>query len=80
MEPLYVKYYLTTYTIDPNKKITDVVMFYQALNVQLGGELMKFHYPKLTVMRGVEQSFSLFFNDVYKITILNQIITSPKAI
>ena len=44
--------------------ITDVVMFDGDSNVQLGGELMKFHYPKLTVMHGVEHIFYLFFNNV----------------
>ena len=40
--------------------ITDVVMFDGDSNVQLGGELMKFHYPKLTVMHGVEHIFIYF--------------------
>ena len=39
--------------IGPNKTITDIVMFYEASNVQIGGELINFYYPKLTVMRRV---------------------------
>ena len=39
--------------VDPNNKITDVFMFDGASNVQLGVELMKICYPKLTVMSGV---------------------------
>ena len=50
--------------IDPGKKLTDIVMFDGASNVQLGGKLLKVHYAKLTVMRGVEQTVSLFFNYV----------------
>ena len=53
IEPLYVIYFLMTWKIDPNKTITHVVMFYGASNVQLGGELLKVHYPKISVMRGV---------------------------
>ena len=34
--------------IDPGKKLTDIVMFDGAFNVQLGGNLFKVHYPKLT--------------------------------
>ena len=55
-------------------------MFYGASNVHISGELMKTHYPKLTVMRGVEHTVSLFFNNFSKIPIVNQIITSHKAI
>ena len=54
--------------IDPRKHLTDVIMFDGASNVQLGGKLLKVHYPKLTVMRGVKHTVSLFFNDVSKNT------------
>ena len=63
---------------DPNKTITDIVMFDGASNVHIGGELMNIHDPKLTVMHGVEHTVSLFFNDVYKTPILNQTITDNK--
>ena len=42
--------------IDPVKNLTDIVMFNGASNFQLGGILLKVHYPKLTVMRGVEHT------------------------
>ena len=41
-------------------------MFDGASNVQLAGELLKIRYPKIIVMRGVEHTVSLFFNDVFK--------------
>ena len=66
--------------IGPHKSITDVIMFDGASNVQLAGELLKIHYPKITVMRVVEHTFSLFFNDVSKISFVNQMITAHKAI
>ena len=66
--------------IDPQKHSTDVIMFDGASNVQLGGKLLKVHYPKLTVMRGVEHTVSLFFNDVSKIPIVNQMISAHKMI
>ena len=66
--------------IDPSKKLSDIVMFDGALNVQLTGRLLKAHYPKLTVMHGVEHTVLLFFNDVSKITIVNQMISSHKMI
>ena len=62
--------------IDPHKSIIDVIMFYGASNVQLVGELSKICYPKITVMRGVEHTVSLFFNDVSKIPVVNQIISA----
>ena len=46
--------------IDPGKKLIDIVMFDGASNVQLGENILKVHYPKLTVMRGVEHTVSLF--------------------
>ena len=49
-----------------------------ASNVQLAGRLLKVYYPKLTVMCGVEQTVSLFFNDISKILIVNQMISALK--
>ena len=60
--------------IDLAKKLSDIVMFDGASNVQLAGRSLEVHYPKLTVMRGVEHTVSLFFNDVSKIPILNKIL------
>ena len=55
-------------------------MFNGTSNVQLGGKVLKLHQPKLTVMRGVEHTVSLFFNDVSKIPIVNQMIYAHKII
>ena len=66
--------------IDPRNILTDVIMFDGAFNVQLGGKLLKVHYLKLTVMCGVEHTVSLFFNDVSKIPIVNQMISNHKMI
>ena len=55
-------------------------MFDGASNVQLAGELLQIRYPKITVMRGVEHTVSLFFNDVSKIPVFNKMITAHKAI
>ena len=51
-----------------------------SLLVKLAGELLKIHYPNITVMRGVEHTVSLFFNDVSKIPFVNQMISAHKAI
>ena len=50
IEPLYVIYLSTTWKHNPNKIITDVVIFDGASNVQIGGELMKINEPKFNVM------------------------------
>ena len=55
-------------------------MFDGSSNVQLGGKLLKVRYPKLTAMRGVEHTLSLFFNYVSNIPIVNKIISSHKMI
>ena len=66
--------------IDSGKKLTDIVMFDGASNVQLGGNVLKVHHPKLTFMRGVEHTVFLFFNDVSKIPIVNQMISAHRMI
>ena len=55
-------------------------MFDGASNVQLAGELLQICYPNITVMRGVEHTVSLFFNDVSKIPVVNKMISAHKAI
>ena len=55
-------------------------MFNGALIVQLVGRFLKVHYLKLTVMHGVEHTVSLFFNNVSKIPILNQMPSAHKMI
>ena len=81
MEVLYVLYFFSTFKkIYSYKLITDVVMFDRAPNVHLDGELLKINYPKVSVMRGVEHTVSLFFNGVTKITVVNQTITDHNAI
>ena len=62
--------------IDPAKQLLYMVLFDEALNVKLAGRLLKVHYPKLTVMCGVEHTVLLFFNDASKIPIFHQIISS----
>ena len=66
--------------MDPHKSITYVVMFDGDSNVQLAGEMVKIHYPKVSVMCGVEHTVSLFFNDASKIPAVNQTLTAHKAI
>ena len=64
--------------IDHHKSSTDVVMFDRASNFQLAGELLKIHYPNITVMRGVEHTVSLFFNYFSKIPVVNKMITAHR--
>ena len=46
--------------INPGKKLSYIVVFGGALNVQLVGRIFKVYYPKFTVMRGVEHTVSFF--------------------
>ena len=55
-------------------------MFDGSSNVQLTGTLLKVQYSKLTVVCGVEHIVSLFFNNVSKIPIINQMIYSHNMI
>ena len=55
-------------------------MFDGDSNVQLGWDILKTHYPTLDVIYVVEHTVSLFFNDVSKAKIMNQIIRYHKEI
>ena len=55
-------------------------MFDGASNVHLAGEVLKIHYPKFSVMPGVEHTVSVFFIDVSKIPYVNHMITAQKTI
>ena len=55
-------------------------MFDGASNIQLAGEPLKINFPKVSVMCGVENIVYLFFNDVSKNPVVNQMITDHKAI
>ena len=55
-------------------------MFDGASNVQLGGKLLKFYYPKLIVIIALEHKVSLLFNYFSKTPFLHQIIASHKTI
>ena len=55
-------------------------MFDGDSNAQISGEHLDINYPKVSVIRGVEHTISLFFNDVSKISVVNQIITARKSI
>ena len=55
-------------------------MFDGAWNLQLAGRLLKVHYPKLAVIRGVGHTVLLFFDDVSNISIVNQMIYYHKMI
>ena len=55
-------------------------MFDGASNVQFEGRLLKLHYSRLTVVRCVERTVPLFFNNIYKIPIYNQIISAHKML
>ena len=77
---IYNKFLNNIKEIDTAKTLSDIVMFDGAFNVQLEGILLKVHDPKLTVLSGVEHIVSLFYNDVSKIPIVNQMISSHKMI
>ena len=66
--------------IDHRKQLIDIVMFDGASNMKIGGKRLKVNYSMLTVMRGVEHTVSVFFNDFLKIPIVSKIISAHKMI
>ena len=72
MGVLYALHFLITLKqIDPQKSITYVVMFDGYSNVQLAGELLKTHYPKVSLICGFQHTVLLFFNYVTKFPVVN---------
>ena len=55
-------------------------MFDGPLNVHIDCKLLKIHYPNVSVLCGLEHTVSLFFNDVSKTPVANQIISAHKVI
>ena len=47
--------------IDPDKELIDLVAFDGASNMQKAAKLMAEHYPRVTVIAGLEHTVSLIF-------------------
>ena len=50
--------------IDPEKTLFDLIAFDGAANVQKAGALMEQHFPRCTVIVGIEHTFVLLFGEV----------------
>ena len=61
---IHMSSYFGSYERNWPIKISFIVMFDEASNVQLGEKLLNVNFPKLTVMSGIEHKVLLFFNDV----------------
>ena len=78
MEPLYVLDLLSTKKLILISQSHMLSLLIEIQKYSLGIKKIKIHYPKVSVMHEVEHTISLFFNDVSKIPVLNQIITAHK--
>ncbi len=45
--------------IDPHKNLINVVAFDGAYNVQKAGELIREHYPQISVLQGIEHTVAI---------------------
>lgn len=52
---------------DPDKELTELILFDGAGNVQKGGRIIEAMYPRVTCLHGAEHGISLFFSDVAKL-------------
>ena len=53
--------------LEPTKVMIDLVTFDGASNVQLAGNILCVHYPRVSCVHGAEHVMSLFLGDVFKI-------------
>ena len=65
-------------TIDPEKKLIDLVSFDGAANVQKAGRMLCETYPKCTVIHGGEHVVSLVFGDICKLKVISNLIRINK--
>ena len=63
---------------DITKIITDIVMINGALNIQLKCQLLKYQYPKLTVMSVIEHTVSFFSMVLLKLKYLAKTLYNTK--
>ena len=60
--------------VDPDLKLFDAIFFDGAGNVQMAGQFLSHHYPRVTVMHGAEHVLSLFFKDIAKLPPIKKVI------
>ena len=60
--------------LDPNKSKFDAGFFDGASDVGLAGRIIEARFPKCTAMHGAEHVVSLFFSDLAKIPLINDVI------
>jgi len=53
--------------LDSDKTKIDLVAFDGASSVQKAGDILEVHYPRVTIIHGMEHVVSLFFSDVFKL-------------
>ena len=61
-------------SLDPNGFYSDVVFFDGASNVQLAGQILAEHFPRMTCLKGVEHCVALLFTDLAKIDVVKDTI------
>jgi hypothetical protein len=61
-------------SLDPRGNLTDVVFFDGASNVQLAGQILAEHFPRMTCLKGVEHCVALLFSDLAKIDVVKDTI------
>ena len=50
------------------------------MNLQLGSELLKIHYSKISVMHGVKHTVYIFFIDISETPVVDQMSKAHKEI
>ena len=66
--------------IDPEKTLFDLIAFDGAANVQKAGALMEQHFPRCTVIVGVEHTVSLLFGKVMAVRPMQEMCQFAKLV
>jgi hypothetical protein len=67
-------------TLDPTKKVVDLLYFDGASNVQKAGQILCAKYPRVTCLHGAEHVVSLFFDDISKLPAIKSLINFYKKV
>lgn len=59
--------------LDALKDKADIIFFDGGSNFQLAGKIIEAHFPRLTVVHGLEHVLSLVFEDIAKIPVVKQL-------
>ena len=67
-------------TIDPDQELIDLIAFNRASNVQKAGQMLSEHWPRCSVIQGIEHTLSLVFRKLSALHPVNEMNLIAKKV